>query len=645
MEWMKRLSDEDLAALETGNLAAMSDAGLDILERAMPEGFPTTGTISAEGVEVTPGGFGETVRQVGGELGRQVGLTARGAIRGAAAIPAMVGDPMMQLINSITGANLPTSSQSVENLMSMARLPEPRPGLESAVYDVTSAMSGVGGPAALTRMASPGAQRFMTPLTERLGTQTLGAAAAGGAAGTAREAGVGELGQMGAGLGAGLLVPGAAGVMGAGRGVASAAARPLQASGQELMAGRILAGQATDPAAAIARAESFQPGIPGSQPTTAAVTRDYGLASLERTASQLPGASGEYARRLAQNNLARNVLLEKYTADQVLTDAITKRDAITTPLRTQAFENATPIKPTRVLSEIDNILASRVGAREVVKDTFSGYRRRIQDEMGGREFGELGADGGFIDPGRLYAIRQDIADTLDGILVGSRAENVKNVASGPLIQLRNVIDEVIESGAPGYRDYMQTYATMSRPVNQVRSMQNIVDKASGGTVDPTTGVRNFTPVRFGKLVEQLEADPRNPLSKTQMGVLKRVSSELDEGAITGLSGVRPAGSDTFKNLTVAHLLGSVNASPQGRGLAADMINRFAKPISWVYGGSEDAVRQLVIDAMLDPKIAAQLMRKATQPNIEQMSRSLFEIASQAAYGPAFGITVQQMELQ
>ena len=641
MEWMKRLSDDDLRALESGNFAAMSDQGLSVLEQAMPQGLPTTGTVGEEGVTVTPSGMGGTL----GEIGRQVGLTARGGIRGAAAIPAMVGDPMMQLINSITGANLPTSSQSLENLMSMVGLPEPRPGLESTVYDVTSAMASVGGPAAAARFSTPGTQQLMAPMTERLGTQTLAAGTAAGAAGTAREAGVGELGQMGAGLTAGLVVPGVAGTLGAGRGVMSAASSPLRASGQERMAGRILADQATDPAAAIARAESFQPSIPGSQPTTAAVTRDYGLASLERTASQLPGASGEYARRLAQNNLARNVLLEKYTADQVLNNAEIKRSAITTPLRTQAFEGATPVKPTRVLTEIDNILASPVGAREVVKETLTGYRQRIQNEMGGRQFGELGADGGFVDPARLYSIRQDIADTLEGVLVGSRVENVKNVASGPLIQLRNVLDEVIESGAPGYRDYMQTYATMSRPVNQIRTMHNIVDKASGGTVDPTTGVRNFTPVRFGKLVDQLEADPRNPLSKTQMGVLKRVTNELDEGAITGLAGVRPAGSDTFKNLTVAHLLGSVNANPQSRGLAADMINRFAKPISWVYGGSEDAVRQLVIDAMLDPKIAAQLMRKATEPNIEQISRSLFEIASQAAYGPAFGINVQQMELQ
>jgi hypothetical protein len=92
------------------------------------------------------------------------------------------------------------------------------------------------------------------------------------------------------------------------------------------MAGRLLTEQATDPMQAMRNMEMSQPQIPGSQPTMAATAQDYGLASFERTASQLPEGAGQYAQRLAQNNQARNVLLEKYTTDKVLTDAIAKRD-------------------------------------------------------------------------------------------------------------------------------------------------------------------------------------------------------------------------------------------------------------------------------------------------------------------------------
>jgi hypothetical protein len=634
MEWLRNLSDEDLLALEQNNFAAMSDAGLSILEQAMPQGLPTTGTIGPEGLEVTPS-FGQRAGQVGSELGRQVGLTARGGVRGAMAIPAMVGDPMMQLINSITGANLPTSSQSLENLMSMVGLPEPRQGLESNVYDITSAMASVGAPAAAARLTSPGAQQALTPLTERLGMQTVAAGSAAGATGVARDAGLGEFGQMGAGLAAGLLVPSAAGI---GRGVYSGLTGPMTQAGRQQAAGDILFRGATDPYGSMARMDAPTQGIPGSQPTMGPASRDYGLASMERTLSQMPQASGEYAKRLAQNNLARNVLLEKYTADQALTDAINKREAITGPIRERAFANATPVKATRIINEIDDILKSRIGARNDVESALSGFRERLQREA---------SETGFVDPGRLYSIRSDVKDILDGTLVGSKYDNIKNVASKPLIQLRNSMDEVIESGAPGYRNYMDTYSTMSRPVSQIKEMQNIATKASGGTVDPTTGVRTFTPVRFGKLVEQLEADPRNPLSKTQMGVVKRVSRELDDGAMMNLPGIKPAGSDTFKNITMGNLLGYIHPRMQGGNPITQTIETVISPLNWLYRGSEDAVRELLIEAMLDPKVAAMLMRKATASNILQTSETLMQTAMRTGYGATLGTGVgtQQMERQ
>jgi len=194
---------------------------------------------------------------------------------------------------------------------------------------------------------------------------------------------------------------------------------------------------------------------------------------------------------------------------------------------------------------------------------------------------------------------------------------------------------------------MKTYSTMSRPVSQIKEMQNIVTKASGGTVDPTTGVRTLTPVRFGKLVEQLEADPRNPLSKTQMSVVKRVSKELDDGAMMNLPGIKPAGSDTFKNITMGNLLGYIHPRLQGGNPFAQAVETVFSPLNWLYRGSEDAMRELLIEAMLDPKVASMLMRKATANNIQQASETLMQTAMRTGYGATLGTGVgtQQMGQQ
>lgn len=620
---LSMLSDEDLLAVEQGNLRAVSSAGLDAIARQSPEGIPT----KMEGGVVTPD-FGDYAS----EMGRQVGLTGRGAVTGIAAVPMMAGDALNQLINSITGSSIPPASQSLQSLMTRAGLPEPRTGTERVSQDIVAGMTGVGTAPAIAKGVSQGAQRMMAPLLSRLGTQTLASGTAAGTAGGIREGGGGTGAQMAGGLAAGMVSPSAAGVLSAGRGTARALTQPFTQSGQQQMAGRLLRDQATDPMQAIRNMETATPQIPGSQPTMAATAQDYGLASFERTASQLPEGAGQYAQRLAQNNQARNVLLEKYTADNALTAALAKRDEVTSGIRTRAFADSTPVKPAAAIVKINQILQSPVGAREMVRSQLNDIKSRIQAEV---------SDGGFSDPARLYSVRQDIADIIEGNVVGSKAENTRKVASKQLIEIRQALDEIIESGAPSYQEYLRMYRTMSRPVSQIKEMQGITTKASGGTVDPTTGVRNFTPVRFGKLVEQMEADPRNPLSKTQMGVLKKVSKELDDGAMMNLPGIKPAGSDTFKNLTVGNLLGNISANPTSRGVAAQVIETFARPISWVYRGGEDAVKQLIVDAMLDPKVAAQLMRKATPQNIQEVGRTLTQKAAQATYGSAFGTAVAQ----
>jgi hypothetical protein len=58
------------------------------------------------------------------QLPRQLGLTARAGITGAAGLPIMAGDALNQLINMF-GANLPMASKSMQTLLTSAGLPEP----------------------------------------------------------------------------------------------------------------------------------------------------------------------------------------------------------------------------------------------------------------------------------------------------------------------------------------------------------------------------------------------------------------------------------------------------------------------------------------------------------------------------------------
>jgi len=114
-----------------------------------------------------------------GEIGRQVGLTARGAVSGVTAIPGMVADAGVTIANQF-GANLPLPSEAQQQLMTRVGVPAPQNQMERAVQAGVGAMTGVGAEAALAK--ATGAQ-VLAPLTQQVGAQT---AAAGVAAPTAQ---------------------------------------------------------------------------------------------------------------------------------------------------------------------------------------------------------------------------------------------------------------------------------------------------------------------------------------------------------------------------------------------------------------------------------------------------------------------------
>lgn len=119
------------------------------------------------------------------QLGRQAGLTARGAITGATAIPAMVGDVTGGLVNAVAGKQvIPSTSQGLQDLLTRLGMPEPQGGVEKAVQAGVGAMTGTGLQAALAQKVG-GA---LAPVAENVGKQVVSAGAAGTAAQPVAEA-------------------------------------------------------------------------------------------------------------------------------------------------------------------------------------------------------------------------------------------------------------------------------------------------------------------------------------------------------------------------------------------------------------------------------------------------------------------------
>jgi hypothetical protein len=556
--------------------------------------------------------------------GRQLGLAARAGLTGAAGIPSIVGDPLNQLLNMIAGREVfPPVSQSVQQLMTRAGLPQPETAQERVVQDVSSALSGVGTTAKLAQTLAP---RSAAPLSENLGLQAAGALGGAGAASLGREEGAGALGQLGLGVLGGMVAPGAAGTTAqALTRATTGSVRPFTEAGRQVITGQVLRELSADPEAAMRAAQRYQPSIPGYRPTTAQATRDVGLISAETPIRGME-TGGRFLAQTSEANQARMAILDRLAKDETaLSQAIAKRNEVTTPLREQAFARST-VDPDTFQSAvtltanktIDDILASPAGARGTVAKAMQFAKDQLARGT---------------DPQRLYEVRKDLRDAAQGLL--DREGAAFSLAKKQLEQVIRSVDDVLEATAPGYKEYLSKYAASSRGIESLEAAQAVRSKVLSTTPDPSrVGDFLISQPAFTRAIRAIKDDPRTPLSKTQVAVLERVGRDLDEGVLQ--RGAKVPGSDTFKNLSTANIVGGI-IGRQIVGEGNPALQKLAAPLNWLYNGTDDKIRELLVDAMLDPKLAADLMKKASIMRVEPLSKALQKKALNMGYGSIFGL--------
>jgi len=140
------------------------------------------------------------------EIGRQVGLTGRGAIEGVTGLAGIVIDPVTRLANIAlpATAQIPTMQQATAQVLDTAGFPQPRNAVERMVNQAVQGVSSGGGMAAAGRVA----QMSAAPVTSEVGrmlaaqpvAQMAGGAGAGAAGQAVREAGGTPAGEIAASL-------------------------------------------------------------------------------------------------------------------------------------------------------------------------------------------------------------------------------------------------------------------------------------------------------------------------------------------------------------------------------------------------------------------------------------------------------------
>ena len=156
-------------------------------------------------------------RVIKDELPRQLGLTARAGLQSVAALPGMLSDAVTGVYN--TGADavqgkgqgfrFQPASYALGNVLTQAGVPQPADANERVIQDITQTVGSAGGTIAASKKAAEftsGATRnILQSMAAKPGVQLAGAATAGAAGGSVREAGGGPAEQFLAALAGGLV--------------------------------------------------------------------------------------------------------------------------------------------------------------------------------------------------------------------------------------------------------------------------------------------------------------------------------------------------------------------------------------------------------------------------------------------------------
>jgi hypothetical protein len=627
---LTKLSDDDLMALQIGDLSKLSDAGLAILSGTEQPKPPKKMTREEAIKEITTPPRAEQM-QVGSarDFGRQLGLTGRAAVTGALSLPTIGADALTGLINTIAGRQvMQPSSQGLQSLMTQLGVPTPQTPQERVVQDISSAGFGVAAPASMARNLPTAAQEFFT---KSLGTQATAATGGALASGAARESDVGPLGQTLAALAGSTTAGGVTGSAPILARTTKEIVRPFTQAGREVITGNVLRNLATDAEQAITAAGAYSPKIGGYTPTTAQATRDLGLINAETALRGMDNTKARFATQALEANQAQMAILNRLAKDDdVLKAAIKKRDEVTAPLREQAFANSTVDPDTfqsaialTVNKTIDDILASPVGKRQTVMSVLKDAKDDVARAA---------------SPAELYEIRKDLRAKAQGLLdkseSGGPTSGAFRAAKPQLESVIRAVDDAIEAGATGYKDYLSKYAASSKGIERLEAAQQFKGKVLSTTPDPSR-INDYliSQPAFTRAIRAAEKDTN--LSTTQLAVLKRVAEDLDSGVLPRAT--KPMGSDTFKNMSTANVIGGM-IGKQMFGDVPPVLQKVSAPMNWLYNGTDDAIRELLVNAMLDPKLAASLMKKASVMTVEPLNRELQRKALALGYGAAFGLT-------
>lgn len=231
----------------------------------------------------------------------------------------------------------------------------------------------------------------------------------------------------------------------------------------------------------------------------------------------------------------------------------------------------------------------------------------------------------------LHATKMELDKAIQKAQAHGNANDVR-VLTGVQERLLQVLDN--PDFSPHYRGARDTYAAQTRPIEQLQTLQDIQGRTAVASPD-VSGAAVLSQAKWTNAVTKRLDELGSVLSPEQSARLRLIGEDLDRASLSDTAG-KAVGSNTFQNLSTANVLG---AALGGKAATNAVGQTLLRPLQWLYRLPEPQVRDLVVQAMLDPSVAKALMSKATPQNVEFLADALRFNARAIGLGATVGAAV------
>lgn len=406
---------------------------------------------------------------------------------------------------------------------------------------------------------------------------------------------------------------------------------PFYQGGRNQIMGRALERVAGgDAASALASMKSTQSAIPGVQLTAAEAAGNPGIAAMQRTATAVdPVAMNALAARQASNNDALIAALKGVAPDK--TAAAAAREAATTPLYRQAYGETIQQTPEiAALMQRPSMSGALSRGQSLAQE--QGQRLSMTTGTPAQPSAILGANGlpASVTPaipasmtGRdAHLIKMGLDDMANAAPMTGIGGNELRAIQGTRGEFLNEIEKQV----PAYRQARQTYADLSKPLNQADVVEQIANAATNfrGNLTPSAYAKALS----DKTVQTVTGQPTATLSKVmepnQLSTLGAIKDDLLRADFANTAG-KGVGSDTVQKLAFSNMLDQAGVPNAIRSIAPVGIvgNLSQRAGQIVYKDANEKMAAQLAQALLNPQEAAKLMEAGmVTPKMLQLANGL-----------------------